>query len=271
MRAGTHECGGPARDARGANMKNAHAARQRQRGAAALAPATTKLTMLLLRGAALVAFSASLLPSPAAAVSADPKTWHCPGWAPGKLCPGWTDTGQYRCDPFGGERGVCVNGWSKDAIGWWGGGFPNSTCGGTCGDKAPFKCATDWDCSLAGTCSAGQCKCDPWTTGHDCSYLNFKKIDKSSGLGYIDPTWSSWGGNAVMGKDGLYHLFMAEIGPSGRKGLGGWQGASQIAHAVSARPDGPYTRKGLVAGPEHHNPTLQVRSLCNNYARNICM
>ena len=70
--------------------------------------------------------------------------------------------------------------------------------------------------------------------------------------------FSGGGGNAVLGKDGQYHLFMAEIGPAGRKGLGGWQRGSQIAHAVSARPDGPYKRQGLVAGPEHHNPTLQV-------------
>ena len=46
--------------------------------------------------------------------------------------------------------------------------------------------------------------------------------------------------------------------PSGRKGLGGWRSYSQVAHAVSQHPDGPYTRKALVAPPEHHNPTLKV-------------
>lgn len=43
-------------------------------------------------------------------------------------------------------------------------------------------------------------------------YLNFQPKDKSHGYGYIDPTWSSWGGNAVLGNDNLWHLFMAEIG-----------------------------------------------------------
>ena len=37
------------------------------------------------------------------------------------------------------------------------------------------------------------------------------------GFRYIDPEWSSWGGNAVLGKDNQWHLFMAEIGPSGMR------------------------------------------------------
>jgi hypothetical protein len=65
-------------------------------------------------------------------------------------------------------------------------------------------------------------------------------------------------GNAVLGKDKQWHLFMAEIGPAGRKGLGGWQAHSQLAHAVAKSPAGPYKRKALVAAPEHHNPTLKV-------------
>eukprot|EP01043_Picozoa_sp_COSAG02_P051257 COSAG02_NODE_5373_length_4390_cov_3.127709_2_plen_494_part_00 len=158
--------------------------------------------------------------------------------------------GSYGCDPHGGERGVCVNG---------AGNFPNSSCGGGCASTSqPARCTKDWDCSLAGTCVSGKCVCDAWASGSDCSYLNFQPIDRKSGLGYIDPTWSSWGGNAVLGKDRQWHLFMAEIGPSGRKGLGGWQSHSQVAHAVSDSPAGPYKRKALVAAPEHHNPTLKV-------------
>ena len=51
----------------------------------------------------------------------------------------------------------------------------------------------------------------------------------------------------AVGKDKLWHLFMAEIGPAGRKGLGGWTAHSQVAHAVSQSPAGPYKRKALVA------------------------
>ena len=159
----------------------------------------------------------------------------------------------YGCDPHGGERGVCVNGGI--------GNFPNASCGSGCANfSAAFRCTSDWDCSLAGVCSSdGKCVCDAWASGSDCSYLNFQPLDPKAGYGYIDETWSSWGGNAVQSKkDGKYHLFMAEIGPAGRKGLGGWTSHSQVAHAVSDTPEGPYKRKTLVAGPEHHNPTLKV-------------
>jgi hypothetical protein len=91
----------------------------------------------------------------------------------------------YGCDPHGGERGVCVNGGV--------GNFPNSSCGAGCANfSASFRCQSDWDCSLAGTCEAGTCKCDAWASGSDCSYLNFQPVDKKA-FGYIDETWSSWG------------------------------------------------------------------------------
>jgi hypothetical protein len=56
---------------------------------------------------------------------------------------------------------------------------------------------------------------------------------------------------------------MAEIAcPEGstntRCGLGGWQSNSQVAHAVSLHPAGPYKRQELVLPREHHNPTLKV-------------
>ena len=75
---------------------------------------------------------------------------------------------------------------------------------------------------------------------------------------------SSWGGNAVLGSDKKWHLFMAEIACSpgstdSRCGLGGWGSNSQVAHAVSDAPEGPYERVGLAAAPEHHNPTIKVQ------------
>jgi hypothetical protein len=85
------------------------------------------------------------------------------------------------CDPFGGERGSCVN---------YHGNFKDSTCDGTCGANAStpvYKCKTDWDCSLSGTCdtASGKCTCDAWASGSDCSYLRFKAIDKAA-IGYVD-------------------------------------------------------------------------------------
>ena len=35
-------------------------------------------------------------------------------------------------------------------------------------------CATDWDCSLGGTCAAKKCECDVWFTGANCTYLNLQ-------------------------------------------------------------------------------------------------
>lgn len=174
------------------------------------------------------------------------------------------------CDPHGGERGVCVNKL---------GTYPDATCGGGgCAKPWPspgFRCASDWDCSLSGVCDAGTgaCECDAWASGSDCSYLAFQPLDRSSGrngssYGYVDAQHSSWGGDAVLGADGKWHLFMAEIAcaagekdaekDSTRCGLGGWSTHSQVAHAVADRPGGPYARAALVAAPEHHNPTLKV-------------
>jgi hypothetical protein len=66
-----------------------------------------------------------------------------------------------------------------------------------------------------------------------------------------------------LGSDGQWHLYMAEIAcdsedSGARCGLGGWNTHSQVAHAVSASPEGPYERKELVMPQEHHNPTLKV-------------
>lgn len=106
----------------------------------------------------------------------------------------------YRCDVQGGERGVCILG---------PGNYTDSTCDGKCG--TPFAgCVSDWDCSLAGVCdvSTKACKCDPWASGSDCSYLNFQPVDPLA-LGYLDESESSWGGNAVLGSDNKWHLYMA--------------------------------------------------------------
>ena len=83
-------------------------------------------------------------------------------------------------------------------------------------------------------------------------------------------------------KDNQWHMYMAEIDcpngtwgrpthpggpPSGgpgkaggqtRCGLGNWGGSSQVAHAVASHPAGPYKRKELVLGQEHHNPQTKI-------------
>ena len=142
----------------------------------------------------------------------------------------------YRCDPSGGERGVCVKavgpvGSSKEFKGK--AKYADSTCDNQCSNEsqpgskpfksggglfghsssrsAKYKCRTDDDCSLAGTCDAktGKCQCDAWATGVDCSYLNFQPLDPSK-LGYLHEQHTSWGGSVKVGnKDGLVRDIVA--------------------------------------------------------------
>lgn len=201
----------------------------------------------------------------------------------------------YRCDPQGGERGVCVKvGESKgqkggvgkykdatcdnqcqyeslpgsggDASGPGGGLFGNLFGSSSITQRNEFKCQSDWDCSLAGVCDAetGECVCDPWASGKDCSYLKFQPVDPTK-IGYLHNEHTSWGGSVQMGtKDGMFHMFVSEIVCDAndldqtRCGLAKWQTNSRVAHCVSGTVDGPYTRLSTVLPEEHHNPTVAV-------------
>eukprot|EP00316_Scyphosphaera_apsteinii_P004808 CAMPEP_0119322746 /NCGR_PEP_ID=MMETSP1333-20130426/59059_1 /TAXON_ID=418940 /ORGANISM="Scyphosphaera apsteinii, Strain RCC1455" /LENGTH=281 /DNA_ID=CAMNT_0007330047 /DNA_START=543 /DNA_END=1388 /DNA_ORIENTATION=+ len=58
---------------------------------------------------------------------------------------------------------------------------------------------------------------------------------------------------------GLWHLYMAEINCNGGHSpceLHGWSYASQVGHATSLDPLGPFTRKGVALPIQHHNPTV---------------
>lgn len=71
-----------------------------------------------------------------------------------------------------------------------------------------------------------------------------------------------WGGSVVKGEDGLYHMFYSRW----KKDLGwAWVTHSEIAHAVSESPFGPFKHKDVtlpVRGAEYwdglctHNPTI---------------
>ncbi|GAF05029.1 glycoside hydrolase family protein [Saccharicrinis fermentans] len=75
-------------------------------------------------------------------------------------------------------------------------------------------------------------------------------------------TITHWGGSLVKGEDGLYHMFYARW----KKNLGwAWVTHSEIAHAVSASPFGPFKHKDIVLpargatywdGLCTHNPTI---------------
>jgi hypothetical protein len=67
--------------------------------------------------------------------------------------------------------------------------------------------------------------------------------------GIEDPQWSYWGGRPILEPDGKYHLFVARWREDNPRGHGGWP-ESEIAHAVSERPTGPFVVNDVV-GPGH--------------------
>ena len=116
------------------------------------------------------------------------------------------------------------------------------------------SCHNAKDCSLGGLCVANKCKCDPAFTGPNCVALNLLPAKKGSAWN-APPRTSSWGGNPVWDRsDSKYHLFFAEF--LGHCGLDSWGTNSEVSHAISDQPAGPYTKQGVVQGPFHHNPSV---------------
>ncbi|TFH26398.1 MAG: hypothetical protein E4H10_07110, partial [Bacteroidia bacterium] len=50
--------------------------------------------------------------------------------------------------------------------------------------------------------------------------------------GIEDPEWSYWGGNALLGTDGKYHLYVCRWREDSRKGHMEWPN-SMVVHAIS--------------------------------------
>ncbi len=79
---------------------------------------------------------------------------------------------------------------------------------------------------------------------------------------FENDTLSIWGGSIIQGEDNLYHMFYSRW----KKDLGWvWETHSEIAHAVSSSPFGPFEHKGValpIRGKEYwdglctHNPTV---------------
>ena len=120
-------------------------------------------------------------------------------------------------------------------------------------------CKTDLDCSLAGSCENGKCKCQAWTKGEDCAALNFAPIASAADVrSIVEPTqnWTRWGGSVVHDTDGdgMYHIFAAEMAEG--CSLGVWTFKSQVVHAVGNSSAGPFRRVGVAIPFEAHNPVL---------------
>eukprot|EP00049_Salpingoeca_infusionum_P011695 m.204046 g.204046 ORF g.204046 m.204046 type:complete len:428 (+) comp15005_c0_seq2:148-1431(+) len=113
-------------------------------------------------------------------------------------------------------------------------------------------CTRDTDCLLNGLCIGGTCACDaPWT-GDTCGELDVLPAQPGGAYGY-KPNVTSWGGNFVF-YDGKYHLYVSEM--VGGCGLNYWTHNSQVVHATSPTPQGPYIKQDVALLPWAHNPQV---------------
>ena len=74
---------------------------------------------------------------------------------------------------------------------------------------APPACETEWDCSLAGTCSAaGECACDPGWQGPTCARLAFKPAPAVGHAFRPGAGFTTWGGSPIQADNrSMYYLF----------------------------------------------------------------
>ena len=113
-----------------------------------------------------------------------------------------------------------------------------------------WPCARDEDCSLNGVCGAsGACKCDPQWGGADCGELRLLPAPRGGGL--QSPTLNYWGGNPFFAQ-GSYHVFGTEIVKGCQ--IGDFLTNSQVVHATSATPLGPYSVNTTWLEPFAHTP-----------------
>lgn len=74
--------------------------------------------------------------------------------------------------------------------------------------------------------------------------------------GLEDNEWSYWGGNALLGDDGKYHLYVCRWLESSPRGHMEWR-RSIVVHAVANSPLGPYKVKDTI-GPGHNPEVFQL-------------
>lgn len=78
---------------------------------------------------------------------------------------------------------------------------------------AQAGCHSALDCELNGLCVRGSCECDPAWRGAHCGELALIPGAREQGYRPIidGEVTGSWGGHAVHGSDGRYHLFATTI------------------------------------------------------------
>eukprot|EP00755_Sulcionema_specki_P036574 Sspe_Gene.107207::Locus_85303_Transcript_2_3_Confidence_0.625_Length_1615::g.107207::m.107207 len=117
---------------------------------------------------------------------------------------------------------------------------------------AEGECLTDTDCSLNGVCEGGKCRCDAAWQGQYCETLAL--LPTHPQWGYNASGEGSWGGTALRGDDGRYHMWGAGFTNGCSVGL--WLCNSFIFHAVSDTPLGEYRRREVVVPVFSHEPRV---------------
>lgn len=130
---------------------------------------------------------------------------------------------------------------------------------------AGLDCTGEDGCSMNGVCvDKTRCECDPGWKGDDCSVLaRLPRPRNASAAAYgFDPNVTSWGGNIILGDDGLFHLFVAEMADDVGSfcGLKTWTSHSRVVHATAASPLGPFEKRDVALPQQAHNPS-PVRGL----------
>jgi len=80
--------------------------------------------------------------------------------------------------------------------------------------------------------------------------------------GYYNTTLSSWGGSVIVDDNGLFHMFAAAM--TEECGLDQWTTNSEVIHATSSSPTGPFAMRDVALPVWHHNPQV-IRDISGLY------
>jgi hypothetical protein len=121
-------------------------------------------------------------------------------------------------------------------------------------DVAGASCSP---CSLNGEYIDGRCQCRLPFGGPKCAQLQFEATPPLQPHAFgqrAGDNVTSWGGNALLGADGQWHLFVAAMVKN--CGMEAWTTNSEIVHATASTPEGPYTRADTTLPLWAHGPQV---------------
>jgi hypothetical protein len=121
-------------------------------------------------------------------------------------------------------------------------------------------CKATADCNGGGRCVQGACDCDRGWTGEHCEQIKFgaafacgvgglclNHTAASAAVGgapYTDNFTSSWGGEAVEGDDGQFHMYAASFGQD--KALGSWLSNSRVVASQAPFRNPPSCERSIL-------------------------